>query len=137
MTSAPLEIVKRARALVGVTFRPQGRDPRIGLDCIGVVLWAFGIAPEMVRRDYRMRGSHRAEIEIAIRRWFRPMEPHQLGPADVALFNIRQTQSHLAICCGGTLIHADASLRKVVEIPAPARWPLTAAFRRRSLAHPD
>ncbi len=137
MTFAPLEIIDRARTLVGVKFRPQGRDPETGLDCIGVVLWVFGIAPELVRRDYRMRGAHRAEIQIAIRRWFRPIEPHQLGPADVALFSIRETQSHLAISCGPTLIHADASLRKVVEIPAPAQWPLTAAFRGRSLAHPD
>ena len=28
-------IARRARSLVGVRFRPQGRDPMLGLDCVG------------------------------------------------------------------------------------------------------
>jgi cell wall-associated NlpC family hydrolase len=136
-TFTPEEIVERGRTLVGAKFRPQGRDPAIGLDCVGVVLWVFGIPQDLVRRDYRLRGARRGEVEIAMQRWFGPLDPHQLGPGDVALFDIRERQSHLAISSDRSLIHADASLRKVVEVPMPARWPLTAAFRSRSLAHPD
>lgn len=137
MTSASLHIVERARSLVGVKFRPQGRDPATGLDCVGVLLWTFGIAPELVRRNYRIRGAHRSEIEETIRRWFAPVDRGQLRPGEVALFTIGASQSHLAITCGGTLIHADARLRKVVEAPMRAAWALTAAFRSRSLAEPD
>jgi cell wall-associated NlpC family hydrolase len=137
MTFTPVEIVERAWMLVGAKFRPQGRNPLTGLDCVGVVLWVFGIPQDLVRRDYRLRGAYRAEIEIAMQRWFSPIDPHQLGAGDVALFTIRESQSHLAISCGRSLIHADASLRRVVEVPMPVRWPLIAAFRSRSLAHPD
>lgn len=123
------EIVERARSLVGVQFRPQGRDPRTGLDCIGVVLWTFAIPAESVRRDYRLSGLHSGEVEAALSRWFCHVGPTQTCRGDVMLFAISQRQSHLAVNCGNSLIHADAFLRRVVEIPMTNRWPLAAAFR--------
>jgi cell wall-associated NlpC family hydrolase len=137
MRLTALEIVSRARSLAGVKFRPQGRDPATGLDCVGVLLWTFGIASELVRRNYRVRGAHRSEIEQTIQRWFAPIECDQLRPGDVALFTIAASQSHLAISCGSSLIHADASLRKVVETPMPGGWALTRAFRSQSIRQPD
>lgn len=130
-------VVERARSLVGVRFRPQGRDPETGLDCVGVVAWTFGISPGLVRRNYRLRGSHGAEIDRVMRRWFGRIDPTQSRPADIILFAVSGTQAHLAINCGATFIHADASLRRVVETPIPASWPVTGAYRSRSPQQPE
>lgn len=135
MSIASVEIIQRARAMLGVKFRPQGRDPATGLDCAGLVLWVFGISPDLVRRNYRLRGAHRAEVERLMCRWFERLR--QACAGDVMLFAVSGNQDHLAVNCGKTFIHADASRRKVVETPMPAPWPLTAAFRSRSLAQPD
>lgn len=129
MRVAPSDIVERARSLVEVRFQPQGRDPATGLDCVGVVLWTFGIPPERVRRDYRLRGTHGAEIGPVLSRWFTRIDPMQSCAGDVMLFAVRETQAHLAINCAGTFIHADASLRRVVETPMPPAWPIAGAFR--------
>lgn len=50
-------IAAAARALVGVPFRLQGRDPALGLDCVGLVgaaMRAAGYAP-MMPGDYGLR----------------------------------------------------------------------------------
>ena len=137
MTMAASDVVDRARSMVGVKFRPQGRDPATGLDCVGVVVRAFGIPPESVRRDYRLRGAHCAEIDRVLSRWFERIAPEQTCLGDVMLFEVSQSQIHLAIACGGTFVHADASIRRVVETPMPPDWPLRGAFRRPTLLQRD
>lgn len=32
-------IVADARSLIGTKFRHQGRDPRTGIDCVGLLIW--------------------------------------------------------------------------------------------------
>jgi cell wall-associated NlpC family hydrolase len=131
MTLSPAAIVERARALVGVPFRPQGRDPKHGLDCAGLVLSAFAIEPDEVRRDYRLRGPHAAELADTLSRWFDGIAREIAASGDVLLFRFGKDQSHLAISCGDTFIHADAALRRVVETPNSVAWPVMAAFRMR------
>jgi cell wall-associated NlpC family hydrolase len=136
MISTTGEIIERARSLVGTPFQPQGRDPLTGLDCIGVVLWSFAIPAASVRRNYRLRGLHRAEIEAGLRRWFRRVADEG-RPGDVMLFGVSSDQDHLAVNCGNSFVHADVSLRRVVEAPMPGQWPLTARFCRRTAAQPE
>jgi cell wall-associated NlpC family hydrolase len=121
-------VIRRARALVGTPFRPQGRDPRIGLDCIGLALCVFGIPADAVRRDYRMRGLHRQPIEAGLKQWFQPVREIESG--DLLLCEVSQEQMHLAIRCADSFIHADARLRRVVETPGSPCWPIARAFRR-------
>jgi cell wall-associated NlpC family hydrolase len=125
------KIVERARAIVGVPFRPQGRESGTGFDCVGVILHACGIPADEIRRDYRLRGQHHQEIanELSIR--FRPVCPGHRRVGDVLLCAIGRDQVHLAIDCGGSFVHADARLRKVVETPGQPAWPIIAAFRGR------
>lgn len=33
-------VVARARAAIGARFRPRGRVPEAGLDCVGLAGWA-------------------------------------------------------------------------------------------------
>jgi cell wall-associated NlpC family hydrolase len=125
------DVVERARSLVGCDFRSQGRDPEVGLDCIGLVLQVFLIPSEQVRRDYRLRESHMSELETQLSRFFRPVATPQA--ADVLLCRISHAQTHLAVHCGGSFIHAHAGLRRVVETPGQPDWPIAAAFRHQHL----
>ena len=122
----------RARALVGVRFRPQGRAPGMGLDCVGLVICAFSLQSNLVRSDYRLRGDHLHEILAGLAKAFRRIAAGQRRNGDVLVLQVARDQLHLAILTAGGFIHADARLGRVVETPGPAPWPLVAVFRRRT-----
>lgn len=134
MNPAAAQIVARARMLIGTRFRPQGRDPSTGLDCVGVILRAFEIEPSEVRRNYRIRGQHLREIHSEASRRLARISVEQRQPGDLLCFELADDQLHLGVECGTSFIHADAGLRRVVETPGPARWPLVGVFRRHSSA---
>ena len=121
----------RALALVGVPFRPQGRSAADGLDCAGLALAAFELPADLVRNDYRLRGRHRAEIEAALHRHFRKIGRRLARVGDLALLAIASDQFHLAVLTEKGFVHADARLRRVVETPGKAPWPVIAVYRRR------
>lgn len=119
-------IVARARGLIGVRFRPQGRSPETGLDCVGLVAAAIGAkdAP----RDYPMRSAPFERLEAELQaRGLRPVEAPQ--PGDVLAMTSGPGQLHLGILSEIGLIHGDAALRRVVERPGPAPWPLRGIWR--------
>jgi len=120
-----------ARALVGIPFRPQGRDPRAGLDCVGLVLLTYGIAMDAVRRNYRLSGDHRAEAERELARFFRRARAHVPRRGDLMLLAVTAEQLHFGIRTDIGFVHADARLGRVVETPGTPRWPLLATYRRR------
>jgi len=124
------EIVRRARSLVGIAFRPQGRDPLAALDCVGVVVSVFELPVETVPRNYRLRGRFADTMEDELWRHFRRVPVGERGAADVMLCAIRADRLHLAIHCGGSFVHADARARRVVETPGDPPWPLRSVFRR-------
>ena len=123
---------ERARALVGVPFRPQGRDASQGLDCVGLCLAAYCLPPETGRRNYRLRGDYRAEIKAIVRHWFRRVGKSQSRPGDMLLMAVTADQLHLAVRTDPGFVHADARLRRVVETPGEPDWPLIGAYRRRA-----
>lgn len=123
--------VERARFLVGVQFRPQGRDPIFGLDCIGLILCAFAIPAAGARRDYRLAGNDTAALDRGLRSFFDRLSAEDRNAGDVILCNVRPGQCHLAVECGGSFVHADARLRRVVETPGAPPWPVSAAYRRK------
>lgn len=122
------DIVARARALVGVRFRPQGRDPSHGLDCVGLTLVATRTGAEDVPRHYRLRGDHRAWIErrLAALGWTPIGAPR---PGDLVLFEAGPAQFHLGVVTPGGCVHADAGLRRVVERPDPLPWRIASVWR--------
>jgi hypothetical protein len=123
------DVVRRARSLIGCRFRPQGRDPEHGLDCVGVVCAAFGIAADSVPRDYRLRDGGLERLMLELGRFFRLVLIPTVG--DVLVFRIAADQLHVGILSDRGFIHADARLRKVVETPGAPRWELISAYRRK------
>ena len=125
-----VDYATRARALVGARFRPQGRDPNLGLDCVGLVLAAFGIQADAVRRNYRLRGDYLAEIELQLARSFRPVGKSR--PGDLMLLRVAPDQLHFAISTELGFVHADARAGCVVETPGTPCWPVVRTYRMRT-----
>ena len=121
------EIAARARACVGVRFRPYGRDPAFGLDCVGLVAFATG-APAPA--DYALRSGKAATAAAALRAaGLRPRGAGQASPGDILLLASAPTQLHLAVRTEAGFVHADAGLRRVVECPGAPAMPLLGTWR--------
>lgn len=125
-----IDYAARARALVGTSFRPQGRGEG-ALDCVGVVLATYGLPSDAVRSDYRLRGNDRRDVEQALALHFRRVSSAQLRPGDVMLLAIAEEQLHFAVGTDAGFVHAHAGVRKVVETPGEPEWPLLGVYRKR------
>ncbi len=125
-----IDIAARACALVGTRFRPQGRNPDQGMDCVGAAAFACGIPSERVPSDYALRGQALARIEHQLRDLgCRPVAGHKLELGDVAVCQTGPAQFHMVIITPFGFVHADAALRRVVERPYPIPWTLVGAWR--------
>lgn len=122
---------ERARALVGTRFRPQGRGPE-GLDCVGVVIATFELDRDAFRRNYRLRGDHREEIEAALRHHFGRVPAPEIRAGDLMLMSAGNRQLHLGVRTRDGFVHAHAGIGRVVETPGPPEWPVLASYRRRA-----
>ena len=120
-------VVARARNLVGVPFRPQGRSSATGLDCIGLVAEAFGL--RNVPADYRLRGGAVAELEQGLADAGLHRCRGEAAAGDVLVMRPAAQQLHLGIWTGGGIVHADARLGRVVERPGPPPWTLIGTWR--------
>lgn len=130
------DVVARARRTLGVRFRPQGREAAHGLDCIGVVTAAFGLAG--VRQDYQLRSSAVDAVERGFRECgFVPLAPSATRPGDVILVRAGHAQLHVALLTPDGYLHADAGLRRVVEVPGAIPWPIASAWRRVTSTHEE
>ena len=123
-------IARRARSLVGVRFRPQGRDPVLGLDCVGAAAAAAGVPAGRVRRDYALRGQHLAAIDHELcDLGCQPVPVERAAAGDVLVCEAGPGQFHIVVHAWTSFVHADAALRRVVERPLPVPWPVAGAWR--------
>ncbi|MDE1916930.1 MAG: C40 family peptidase [Sphingomonadales bacterium] len=116
------DLARAAQGFLGARFRLHGRDPDLGLDCMGLVEVALARAGHRVRLpcDYTLKmrsidrfagvaqsaGLVRAQGEVAV--------------GDILLIHVGPCQYHLGIIgMDGALVHAHAGLRRVVTTPAP------------------
>ena len=125
-------VAAAARALVGARFRLHGRDPADGLDCVGVVACATGLA---VPTGYALRGG----VAARAIRW---LDVHLVrsddgGPGEVLLLRAGPGQLHLGVRVAGGIVHGDAGLRRVVERPGPVPWPILGGWRVRGDGNGD
>ncbi|MBM3929299.1 MAG: NlpC/P60 family protein [Sphingomonadales bacterium] len=117
--------MRRARAAVGIRFRLHGRGAD-GLDCVGLVALAWALP---VPTGYRLRTGDAGVVAcVATALGLQAVTAARAG--DVLVFASAPGQLHLGIDTGGGLIHADAALRRVVERPGTAPWPLIARWRK-------
>lgn len=123
------DIVGEARAWVGVPYLHQGRT-RAGTDCgglIGGVAVARGVIPATWWADVfdpQFGGYGRRPTHDTLRRICRSFM-HQVEtaePGDVLLMRFKREPQHLAICCGGTVVHALNAVGKVCEHGFTERW---------------
>lgn len=123
-------IVAAARAAVGARFRLHGRDPALGLDCVGlaaIACRAAGISGA-IPADYALRGGDPGNV-AAIIAGLGLERAETPAPGDVVLLATGPGQLHLAIDSGAGLIHADAMLGRVVERPGDCPWPEIGRWR--------
>lgn len=120
-------VVARARACIGVRFRPQGRDPAYGLDCVGLiaVAGAGAVAAAKVPARYALRGGTAdaimAQIDAA------GLRRNAVAVAgDVTLAVAGPLQFHLLLRTETGFVHADAGIGRVVEVPGAVPWPVLA-----------
>lgn len=116
-------IVARALACVGVPFRPQGRDPAYGLDCVGLIAWAGRVPPAQVPARYAMRGGSADAVGAALdAAGLRRIAAARAG--DVMLAEAGPWQFHLLLRTADGFVHADAGIGRVVAVPGDVPWPV-------------
>lgn len=112
----PLE---RARRAIGAKFRLHGRTIDDGLDCVGLAGLAYAA---QVPRGYSLRSGDPAQVIAGIAA-AGLARAGDVRAGDLVLFRAGPGQLHLAIQSEDGVIHADASLRRVVERPGAPPWP--------------
>lgn len=126
-------VARAAEALVGAPFRLHGRDPRWGLDCIGLVAAALegaGLPAEPPTR-YGLRNRDIGDPDaLALRSALRPVRGLPV-PGDVLLVRPGPAQVHLLVRArrDDRFVHAHAGLRRVVAMPGPLQWPVIGHWR--------
>lgn len=111
----PDENVAAARACIGARFRPHGRDPAHGLDCVGLVAIAFARA---VPGRYALRGGRpEAVARLIADAGLAPVDIGDAGAGALLLVEVGPGQLHLVVTTPRGFVHADAGLRRVTEAP--------------------
>lgn len=127
-------ILAAARACVGVRFRFQGRDPAIGLDCVGLADFTYRAvgAEPVLPAGYALRGGDLRDVEARLSAsGFNIVSDGAARAGDLRLLRPGPRQLHLAVHSGTGFIHADLGLRRVVETPGQPPWPLLGNWRWR------
>lgn len=113
-------VAQAALTLVGARFVLHGRDPAVGLDCVGVVAQALqgaGVAVELPLH-YALRNRHAAQAFVAAAQGGLASASGLPEAGDILLLELGACQYHLVISLGAEgCVHAHAGLRRVVRSP--------------------
>ncbi len=91
---------------------------------------ASGTNPARVRRDYGLRSSDPEVLNGEFdRSGFLRLVPAAAEAGDVLVVRPGPMQLHVVILTDIGFLHADASLRRVVEVPGQVPWPVLSAWR--------
>ena len=134
--SDPQRFADAARNLIGTQFKLHGRDPEIGLDCVGLIgasLKAIGRQADLPS-GYAFRNSSISEwIDCAATSGLEPTIG-AVKTGDVLLMTPGPAQHHLAIALSAdTIVHAHAALRRIVVQPLAPGTKLVAHWRLQTL----
>ena len=110
----------------------QGRDSKLALDCVGVAAHALasvGVTP-IIPRDYTLKSDNRLRLFAGLRRTgLTQVAPPAAVAGDLLQIEVAPGHHHLAINTGVSIVHADFSVGRVVEVTLPTHWTLVAAWR--------
>jgi hypothetical protein len=136
-----LSALDRARAVLDVPFQHQGRNPAVGLDCIGLLAHSFAGTPYASHdaTDYapdphdgllesRLRAAFGEPVFVSPARVAVPLDV--LQPGDVVALRYEHAIRHVglvgSIAYGRethlTLIHTDNMVGRVVEHRIDFKW---------------
>lgn len=118
-------VATRALSIVGAPFRLHGRVAATGLDCVGVVACATGLA---VPTGYALRRCDPAAVIALIER-AGLVAAGAARAGDVLLMRVGPAQLHLAVRTAAGFVHADAGLGRVVERPGLPEWEVLGSWR--------
>jgi NlpC/P60 family putative phage cell wall peptidase len=123
MTDRQQAMIVAARRCLGTPFHHQGRQPGIGLDCIGLIVIALQAAGMTVqdRFDYAPRPDGASLIDGLLAHGAIPVTTH--FPGDILLFRYDQQPQHVALALPDDhMIHAFAPAGRVVESVIGDYW---------------
>lgn len=125
------DVIREARNLLGVPYARQGRDPRVALDCVGLVIavgWALGVEVH-APHDYSRFTSAAQAVEWAKCSGLQPAA-REWSPGRVVIQEGKGGFAHLAIATERGLIHVSncERVRSVVEAQSRVADNLVAAF---------
>jgi cell wall-associated NlpC family hydrolase len=127
------ELAHAAERFVGASFRLHGRDPIVGLDCVGLVVLAMAEIGRPIRLpvSYQLRNLEPERfLQLPAAAGFIQPTDSELEDGDVLVLAAGPAQLHLAVVAvGGGIIHAHAGLRRVVRTPFPLPWPIIGQWR--------
>lgn len=130
-------IIESARECLGTPFHHQGRIPKVGLDCIGLVLHVAiqnkYLDESVDRKDYS-RIPNVEMMESELNKYLDKIPNDELQPGDIVWLSVRNEPSHVAIFTGYSIIHAISTPpSKVVEHRWDSYWQkrLVGVFRFR------
>lgn len=130
--TAGWKLARAAEDLVGVPFRPGGRDPATGLDCVGLLLAALdhaGFAAPVVPAGPWRRLSHEDALALLPAHGFTPASG-QTAAGDVLIVRAGPGQRHVLVQGRGDYaVHAHAGLRRTCLSPHPLPWPIETIWR--------
>lgn len=116
-------MIAAARSCLGTPFHHQGRAPKAGLDCIGLIIVASQAAGIAVhdRTDYGRRPDGTSLVEALMAHGGVPVEDISAG--DILLFRYDGQPQHVALATSQeTMIHSFAPAGEVVETLIGTYW---------------
>lgn len=125
-----MRLDQAARTFLGVKFRHQGRNPAIGIDCIGLLVCSAALCGlPQVAGDSTAYGKDPFDglLEGHLRALFGPpLPPSDMQPGDIAAIAFEGAIRHVGVVAehadGLALIHTNFRLRRVTEARIDDTW---------------
>lgn len=119
-----MKLHEAARNYLGTPFLHRGRGSQ-GMDCGGLLLASLRDIG-LIARDLGLYNPtlRNGILQDALERceFFTRVRTNAPQVDDVLLFRFHNEPQHLAICCGGTMIHATSKNNAVVEHRLSGSW---------------
>jgi cell wall-associated NlpC family hydrolase len=119
------DVIAAARECLELPFRHQGRFASGTVDCAGVVVHvATKVGVEFTDRTNYGRAPANGMLEAMLdcQPSLQRILTKQYEPGDILLMRFRREPQHLAIYCGGTIVHSYQTVGKVCEHDLDKTW---------------